>query len=122
VLRRRDADESQQKEVKEVKEVKNRKKKQSPPNPPGGGNGISIVLPEWIDPENWAAFLQFRTEIKKPVSNTAAKRIFNQLEKWKIQGMCPNEVLNRSIMNRWQGIFPLQKGTYSEDVLGGWGL
>jgi phage replication O-like protein O len=68
-----------------------------------------VVLPKWIDKETWDAFLEMRKE-KKAIPTTHAKELLiKELDKLKLAGDDPNEVLNRSIINGWKGVFPLSK-------------
>lgn len=54
-------------------------------------------------------FIQHRTNIKKPLTELALKKILNQLNKWNYTDKECMECLNNSIMNGWQGIFELKK-------------
>lgn len=59
------------------------------------------------------AFVDFRKKIKKPMTEHAIKLMIDKLCK-----MSPNiedqiEILNQSVLNGWQGIFPLKQETYS---------
>ena len=68
-----------------------------------------IVLPEWINKETWDAFIEMRKSKKEPLTNYGAKLIINALERLKISGNDPTEVLNQSIMNNWKGVFALKE-------------
>ncbi len=63
------------------------------------------ILPEFIDKELWNEYLKSR---KKPTEK-ALNLLIKKLEELRIAGDDPNEVLKRSIMNGWTGIFPLDK-------------
>lgn len=55
------------------------------------------------------SFIEYRKSIKKPMTDRAVELLINKLE-----GMTPSiteqiEILNQSIVNGWQGIFPLKE-------------
>ncbi|MBE3021327.1 helix-turn-helix domain-containing protein [Campylobacter sp. 7477a] len=66
---------------------------------------LNIALPSQINPQMWAEFVQMRSEIKKPLTQTAASRIIKRLESFIAQGYDANEILDRSIRNSWQDVF-----------------
>lgn len=76
-------------------------------------NGASAdsVLPEWIDAECWKAYLAHRTSKRAKVTEKARSLLLDKLTALKAAGDDPNEVLRRSIMNGWTGIFPLAEGS-----------
>ena len=65
------------------------------------------VLPDWINPETWEAFIKMRKKIKKEPTEEAIVLLIKKLERLKNSGNDPNDVLEQSIMNSWQGVFPL---------------
>ncbi len=73
-----------------------------------------FLLPEWINPETWMAFLEMRKS-KKDVPTEYAKRlIIKKLDGFRKLGQSPDDVLNQSIENGWKGVFELKnriKGT-----------
>lgn len=81
-------------ECKEHKNVKN--------------NIISdFILPEKIKKETWDAYLEMRKVIKKPATEHAKKLIIKKLLSMTDD---PNLVLEQSIQNSYQGVFPLKTG------------
>jgi len=64
------------------------------------------ILPEFIDKEIWNDYLKARRS--KPTEQ-AKILLIKKLEEFRNAGDDPNEVLKRSIMNGWTGIFPLDK-------------
>jgi hypothetical protein len=64
------------------------------------------VLPDWIKQETWDAFLEMRKRIKKPLTDYGCQVAIKKLRKLKDEGQNPNEILDASIMNSWQGIYP----------------
>ena len=65
----------------------------------------NIILPDFIDREIWDAYLKGR---KRP-TDQAVVLLIKKLTDYRAAGDDPNEVLKRSIMNGWTGIFPLDK-------------
>lgn len=66
-----------------------------------------LVIPEWLDSETWDQFKVMRKAIKKVLTPHAEKLAIKRLEDFRSRGMDPNEVVNRSIINSWQGLFEL---------------
>lgn len=66
---------------------------------------LNLVLPSEINPEMWADFVTMRSEIKKPLTPTAANRTLKRLEGFIAQGYNANDILDRSIRNGWQDVF-----------------
>ena len=68
------------------------------------------ILPDFINKETWDAFLEMR-KVKKAIPTAHAKALLiKELEKLKLAGDDPDEVLNQSIMNSWKGVFSLKGG------------
>ncbi len=66
-------------------------------------------LPSWIDKEAWEAYLEMRKSIKKPMkTERAIKLAIHKLEVLLKQGEDPTAVLDQSIFNSWQGLFPVK--------------
>ena len=65
--------------------------------------------------EKLIEYLQYRIEIKKPVRQASAKAFQKRLEKmswWNIDIAC--DILEQSIANGWQWIFPVKNTTSSQ--------
>lgn len=65
-------------------------------------------LPDWIPAEAWAEFVKMRKQIKKPLTEYAAKLVVKKLGELARAGHDPQAVLDQSIMNCWQGIFEVK--------------
>lgn len=65
-------------------------------------------LPDWVPAEAWAEFLKMRKTIKKPLTEYAAKLVIKKLQQLILAGQDPQEVLDQSILNGWQGIFAVK--------------
>lgn len=77
------------------------------------------ILPNWINKENWEAFLEMRKKKGATPTERAKELLIKKLETLKEQGNDPNEVLNQSTMSNWTGLFPLrgeQSGTHRQGI------
>ena len=64
-----------------------------------------IDPPDFVSEEIWNAFVEHRKQIKAPLTDYAAKLIFNKLEKANAKGVDPEEMLKKSIESGWKGVF-----------------
>lgn len=64
---------------------------------------------------NLIEFIEFRKNIKKPLTELGINKIINQLTKWGYNTNQIIEVLDNSIMNNWQGIFQLKENNYKNN-------
>ena len=75
-----------------------------PPTPPRGRADVPEALME-----NWNGFCEMRKEIKKPLTDRAAKMILNELER-----LAPGDnhtkglILDQSVKRCWQDVYPLK--------------
>jgi len=68
-----------------------------------------FVCPDWIPKETWEQFEAMRIKIKKPLTQYAAYLITLELQKIKEKhNHDPVEVLNQSIKNSYQDVYPLK--------------
>ncbi|MDK1227291.1 replication protein [Cronobacter turicensis] len=84
----------------------------TPLTPQGGKakfNPLEVDLPDWLDPAVWREWVQYRAESKKPIKSmlTVTKAI-KLLSQFRDAGTNPAEVINQSIANGWQGLFPVK--------------
>nr|DAG19393.1 MAG TPA: helix-turn-helix domain protein [Caudoviricetes sp.] len=61
------------------------------------------------------AFLQMRSFIKKPMTEYALKLMLKKLDEFGNTDDTKIAILNQSITNNWQGIFPLKDGNTKQD-------
>lgn len=67
-------------------------------------------LPDWLPKDAWDAFLEMRKKLHKVPTERAKELLIEKLLKLRDKnGDDPREVLERSVMNGWQGIFELPK-------------
>jgi hypothetical protein len=64
-------------------------------------------VPDFINQELFNQYIEMRDRIKKPLTGKAITLAYGKLKKLKEQGHDPNSVLEQSIFNSWQGLFPL---------------
>ena len=69
----------------------------------------SFFLPEWIDPEAWAGFVEMRQRIRAPMTDRAKRLAINALQKHRDAGENPTDLLNASTQNSWKGFWPNTK-------------
>ncbi|CDG90104.1 replication protein [Xenorhabdus bovienii] len=63
-------------------------------------------LPEWLDPDVWKDWLEYRSAIKKPIKTVqTANGQIKFLKECYDAGYSPSEVIETSITNGWQGLF-----------------
>lgn len=66
----------------------------------------SVELPSWLDPIAWSEWVQYRSEIKKPINTMlTVTKAFNLLKECLDEGHNPTEVINTSIASSYQGLF-----------------
>lgn len=65
-------------------------------------------IPAWINRKNWDSFLEMRRKMKRYPTYRGQELLIAKLESLRQSGCDPNEVLNQSIMNNWQGVFELK--------------
>lgn len=66
-------------------------------------------LPDWIPKEEFGQFIEMRKAIGKELTAHAVKLAVTKLEKLKGEGHEPKGVLEQSIFNGWQGLWPLHE-------------
>ena len=86
--------------------------KDPPLNPPKGKvatkkfNPLEIDLPDWLFPELWAEWVEFRRALRKPIKTSqGANGAIRELDKFRGQGISPEVVIRHSIANEYQGLY-----------------
>lgn len=70
-----------------------------------------VEIPDWLDEALFVDFVEHRKQMKKPLTGVALSRLIPSLTRLRDAGHDPNEALERSIANGWQGVFaPDRKG------------
>ena len=62
-------------------------------------------LPNYIDPELWADYIQHRKEIRKPMSATNKRYCLRKLARFHKAGQDVNACIEQTLEGGWQGIF-----------------
>lgn len=68
----------------------------------------TFKIPSFINPEIWKDFETMRKQIRKPMSERAKKLIVSKLQS--LGEDKANEILEQSIVNCWQDVYPLKTG------------
>ena len=64
-----------------------------------------MEIPEWIDADIWADWIEMRVEKKYPVNERQQKAALRVLKRGIEDGHCPNKMLDAAINGGWQGLF-----------------
>jgi len=75
----------------------------------GNKRKYSTIFPEWIPTEEFEEYKKMRVRIKKQMTDRAVQLAIKELEKLRAEGYDPKEVLEQSIFNSWQGLFPIKE-------------
>lgn len=87
--------------------VRENKNKKETPLPPEGGMAVESEIPDWVPAAEWAGFEDMRKRIKKPLTPRARTLAIAKLSELRAAGHDPAQVLDRSTLNSWQGLFEL---------------
>ncbi|ELN2736591.1 replication protein [Pluralibacter gergoviae] len=80
-------------------------------NPPKSPRAVSfdalaVQLPDWLSAEIWLSWVAYRRDLKKPIkSQQTVTQAINLLDRCRQNGYSPDEIINQSIANGWQGLF-----------------
>ncbi|CAA1288196.1 replication protein [Klebsiella quasipneumoniae] len=80
-------------------------------NPPKSPRAVSfdasaVQLPDWLSAEIWSSWVAYRRDLKKPIkSQQTVTQAINLLDRCRLNGYTPDEIINQSIANGWQGLF-----------------
>lgn len=66
---------------------------------------LPFVLPGWVPEDTWERFVAHRREIHKPLTATGKLLLLGKLEKAFESGHDLAAMLDRSVENRWTGVF-----------------
>lgn len=74
----------------------------------------AFVIPDWIPSEAWKHYEEMRCKIRKPMTDTARKWAVEALNRLRVKGYDPSEVLEQSVFNSWQGLFEVKHDSNSQ--------
>jgi len=89
--------------------VKNQKKNRKEPSPArkglSGFDPMRVELPAWLDAELWERWVRHRVQLRKPLTEEAARQQVKDLATFRQQGHTPAAVIENAIGKSWQGLF-----------------
>ena len=59
-----------------------------------------------IEEDMFLDFIGNRKDLKKPMTDRAINRLRNKIERLEAEGHCPQKLLERSIIQGWQDVYP----------------
>ena len=65
-------------------------------------------LPDWLPLEQWNEFIKMRRKMKAPFTEYAQKLAIKTLDRLRVSGNAPVDVLEQSIMRGWSGLFEVK--------------
>jgi len=71
----------------------------------GYTKSVPEELPDCIDPAKWDEWVQHRKELRKKLTERQAQKQVSKLESWAAEGYDPNQIIETSVTNGWQGLF-----------------
>lgn len=69
-------------------------------------NDKNIIYPDFLPVDLFNDFLEMRKKIKKPATDNAIKLLISKIEKFHQQGMSVTAIIQNSLVNNWQDLFP----------------
>ena len=73
-----------------------------------------IVLPDWLQSDDWNDYIEYRKGIAAPMSAVAQTRAIAELNRLRVEGHDPSRVIGQSIVNGWKGLFPVKSSKDSQ--------
>ncbi|MBV2160230.1 helix-turn-helix domain-containing protein [Achromobacter denitrificans] len=70
-----------------------------------GFDPMCVELPDWLDAELWARWARHRAQLRKPLTEEAARQQVKDLANFRQQGHTPEAVIEHAIGKSWQGLF-----------------
>lgn len=86
--------------------------------PPKGGKkkNTPVILPDWMPLQAWEAFRQMREKIRKPLTAYAERLAITKLEKFRMKGHDPTEILNQSTFSDYQDLYEPKKNGHHAGI------
>lgn len=70
-----------------------------------GFDPLTVELPVWLDAELWGRWVRHRVQLRKPLTEEAARQQVRDLATFRQQGHKPEAVIEHAIGKSWQGLF-----------------
>lgn len=71
----------------------------------------SVELPNFINPQVWIKYCDYKAERKEKLTQTGIQAKFSEWKKWHDEGVNINECIETAMANEWRGVFkPTKKG------------
>lgn len=110
--------EEEEEEEEDIKELKD-----PPLNPPKGKEAknkfdpLAVELPEWLSPELWAEWVEYRRQLKQPIkTQQGITGTLNKLAKFRTQGYSPEVVIHEAMANEWRGLYEPKSSNAGRNV------
>jgi len=87
------------------------------PKRPSASDPLLLELPSWLPRESWTDWCQHRREMRRPLTEIAAKKSISSLDRYRVDGHSPERVIDHSITNGWQGLYPPREKAMMEPIL-----
>jgi hypothetical protein len=72
-------------------------------------NKVIEITHHFLDKQDFADYIQYRIEVKKPLTPTGQRRAINKLEKLYKEGHDVSAIIDQSITNNWLGLFTVKE-------------
>ena len=69
----------------------------------------SVELPNFINPQVWIKYCNYKTERKEKLTQTGIQAKFSEWKKWHDEGVNINECIETAMANEWRGVFKPQQ-------------
>lgn len=69
---------------------------------------VGFILPAWVPKKAWKDYLDMRQRIRKAMTDRAKELAVRELQRLVGLGESAEKILEQSVMNSWQGLFPIQ--------------
>lgn len=92
------------------KRTREEKRRSNTPLTPQRGQVNGFHLPDWVPSECWAAFVEMRQRIRKPMTTKAKELSLAKLDALRNGGHDPRAVLEYAVMSSNQGLWPVPVG------------
>jgi hypothetical protein len=66
-----------------------------------------VDLPDWLRAEDWRSYVEHRQRLRKPMTPRAQALAIGGLEKLRQAGHDPKAVIEQSLLQGWQGLYPI---------------